>query len=146
MGPVSLLEIEKREMIRVIHEEHDFSDRFVAHMLKRNVRVEEDLVDQLFNSERETPGSSTSVDRPLWKRRKAGENRGTRFSRHFGGNGRDHSKPRQLFHEQVSETRLHQIQRRPTGKRFSTSRHSSRLSPPSHPFLIWSHGPGVSSR
>ena len=50
MGPVSVLEIEKREMIRVIHEEHDFSDRFVAHMLKRNVRVEEDLVDQLFNS------------------------------------------------------------------------------------------------
>jgi CRP/FNR family transcriptional regulator, cyclic AMP receptor protein len=50
MGPVSALEIEKREMIRVIHEEHDFSDRFVAHMLKRNVRVEEDLVDQLFNS------------------------------------------------------------------------------------------------
>jgi CRP/FNR family transcriptional regulator, cyclic AMP receptor protein len=50
MGPVSVLEIEKREMIRVLHEEHDFSDRFVAHMLKRNVRVEEDLVDQLFNS------------------------------------------------------------------------------------------------
>jgi CRP/FNR family cyclic AMP-dependent transcriptional regulator len=46
----SALEIEKREMIRVIHEEHEFSDRFVAHMLKRNVRVEEDLVDQLFNS------------------------------------------------------------------------------------------------
>jgi CRP/FNR family cyclic AMP-dependent transcriptional regulator len=50
MGPVSVLEIEKREMIRVIHEEPEFSDRFVAHMLKRNVRVEEDLVDQLFNS------------------------------------------------------------------------------------------------
>jgi len=50
MGPASVLEIEKGEMIRVIHEEHKFSDRFVAHMLKRNVRVEEDLVDQLFNS------------------------------------------------------------------------------------------------
>lgn len=46
----SVLEIEKREMIRVLHEEHEFSDRFIAHMLKRNVRVEEDLVDQLFNS------------------------------------------------------------------------------------------------
>ena len=50
MIPSSVLEIDKKEMIRVIHEEHDFSDRFVAHMLKRNVRVEEDLVDQLFNS------------------------------------------------------------------------------------------------
>ena len=50
MEAVSLLKINKSEMIRVIHEEHEFSDRFVAHMLKRNVRFEEDLVDQLFNS------------------------------------------------------------------------------------------------
>jgi CRP/FNR family transcriptional regulator, cyclic AMP receptor protein len=50
MTPASVLEIDKREMLRVLHEEHDFSDRFVAHMLRRNVRVEEDLVDQLFNS------------------------------------------------------------------------------------------------
>ena len=34
----------------MIHDEHEFSDRFVAHMLQRNVRVEEDLADQLFNS------------------------------------------------------------------------------------------------
>jgi CRP/FNR family transcriptional regulator, cyclic AMP receptor protein len=50
IAPSSILEIENSEMIRVIHEEHEFSDRFVAHMLKRNVRIEEDLVDQLFNS------------------------------------------------------------------------------------------------
>ena len=48
--PTSVLEIQKEEMLRVIHEEREFSDRFVAHMLRRNVRVEEDLVDQLFNS------------------------------------------------------------------------------------------------
>ena len=50
MEPSSALAIEKPEMIRVIHQENTFSDRFVAHMLKRNVRIEEDLVDQLFNS------------------------------------------------------------------------------------------------
>ncbi|MGD0966167.1 MAG: Crp/Fnr family transcriptional regulator [Candidatus Acidiferrales bacterium] len=50
MSPTSVLEIKKQEMIRVIHEEPEFSDRFVAHMLRRNVRIEEDLVDQLFNS------------------------------------------------------------------------------------------------
>jgi CRP/FNR family transcriptional regulator, cyclic AMP receptor protein len=50
MNPVSVLEIEKPELMRVLHEEHQFSDRFVAHMLKRNVRIEEDLVDQMFNS------------------------------------------------------------------------------------------------
>ena len=37
-------------MIRVLHAEHTFSDRFISYMLSRNIRVEEDLVDQLFNS------------------------------------------------------------------------------------------------
>jgi CRP/FNR family cyclic AMP-dependent transcriptional regulator len=46
----ALLMIEKNEMMRVLHAEHEFSDRFIAHMLSRNIRVEEDLVDQLFNS------------------------------------------------------------------------------------------------
>ncbi len=48
--PTTVLVIEKKEMIRVLHGEHEFSDRFIAHMLSRNIRVEEDLVDQLFNS------------------------------------------------------------------------------------------------
>jgi CRP-like cAMP-binding protein len=48
--PTSLLVIEKNEMIRVLHAEHAFSDRFLAHMLSRNIRIEEDLIDQLFNS------------------------------------------------------------------------------------------------
>jgi CRP/FNR family cyclic AMP-dependent transcriptional regulator len=48
--PTAVLIIGKKEMIRVIHEEHRFSDRFLAHMIKRNVRVEEDLADQIFNS------------------------------------------------------------------------------------------------
>jgi CRP/FNR family cyclic AMP-dependent transcriptional regulator len=46
----TVLVIDKKEMSRVLHEEHAFSDRFIAHMLSRNIRVEEDLVDQLFNS------------------------------------------------------------------------------------------------
>jgi len=37
-------------MVRTLHEQHEFSDRFIAHMLARNIRIEEDLVDQLFNS------------------------------------------------------------------------------------------------
>jgi CRP/FNR family transcriptional regulator, cyclic AMP receptor protein len=50
IAPTSVLVIEKDEMMRVLHGEHEFSDRFIAHMLARNIRVEEDLVDQLFNS------------------------------------------------------------------------------------------------
>ena len=46
----TVLIIEKNEVIRVLHEEHEFSDRFIAYTLARNARVEEDLIDQLFNS------------------------------------------------------------------------------------------------
>jgi CRP-like cAMP-binding protein len=42
--------IEKDEMVRLLHAEHALSDRFINHMLVRNIRIEEDLVDQLFNS------------------------------------------------------------------------------------------------
>jgi CRP/FNR family transcriptional regulator, cyclic AMP receptor protein len=48
--PTTLLVIEKKEMIRLLHVEHAFSDRFVAYMLTRNIRIEQDLIDQLFNS------------------------------------------------------------------------------------------------
>ena len=48
--PTTLLVVEKNEMIRVLHAEHAFSDRFVSYMLLRNIRVEGDLIDQLFNS------------------------------------------------------------------------------------------------
>jgi CRP/FNR family transcriptional regulator, cyclic AMP receptor protein len=50
VAPTTVLVIEKDEMIRALHGEHEFSDRFIAYMLARNIRVEEDLVDQLFNS------------------------------------------------------------------------------------------------
>jgi CRP/FNR family transcriptional regulator, cyclic AMP receptor protein len=42
--------IEKGEMLKVLHEQHALSDQFIAFMLARNIRIEEDLIDQLFNS------------------------------------------------------------------------------------------------
>ncbi len=48
--PTIILAIEKNEMSRVLHEENELSGRFISHLLSRNIRVEEDLVDQLFNS------------------------------------------------------------------------------------------------
>jgi CRP/FNR family transcriptional regulator, cyclic AMP receptor protein len=49
-APTTLLVIEKNEMIRVLHAEHAFSDLFLSYMLSRNIKIEEDLIDQLFNS------------------------------------------------------------------------------------------------
>ncbi len=48
--PTTVLRIQKGEMMRTLHEQSALSDRFIAHMLVRNIRIEEDLVDQLFNS------------------------------------------------------------------------------------------------
>jgi CRP/FNR family cyclic AMP-dependent transcriptional regulator len=50
VAPTAMLFIEKAEMIRALHAEHAFSDRFITYMLARNIRIEEDLIDQLFNS------------------------------------------------------------------------------------------------
>jgi len=46
----TVLVVEKGEMFKVLHEQHALSDRFIRFMLARNIRIEEDLVDQLFNS------------------------------------------------------------------------------------------------
>jgi CRP/FNR family transcriptional regulator, cyclic AMP receptor protein len=46
----TILVIEKKQMVKVLHKQHALSDRFIAHMLARNVRTEQDLIDQLFNS------------------------------------------------------------------------------------------------
>jgi CRP/FNR family transcriptional regulator, cyclic AMP receptor protein len=48
--PTTVLIIEKDEMTRVLHTEHALSDRFISHIFARNIRVEADLIDQLFNS------------------------------------------------------------------------------------------------
>jgi CRP-like cAMP-binding protein len=50
VGPCSVLVIEKEAMARLLREEPAFSDRFISYMLSRNIRIEADLVDQLFNS------------------------------------------------------------------------------------------------
>ena len=50
IAPTRALVIEKGEMIRLLHREHELSDLFITCMLRRNIRIEEDLIDQLFNS------------------------------------------------------------------------------------------------
>lgn len=50
VAPTTVLVIDKDEMIRVLHGEHELADRFISYMLARNIRVEADLIDQLFNS------------------------------------------------------------------------------------------------
>ena len=48
--PSVILFVSKDKMVKLLHQQHGMSDRFISHMLSRNIRIEEDLVDQLFNS------------------------------------------------------------------------------------------------
>ena len=48
--PTTLLVMDKNELLRVLHTQHELSDYFITYMLSHNIRVEEDLIDQLFNS------------------------------------------------------------------------------------------------
>lgn len=50
MAPATILAVEKQEMVRQLHAQPAFADHFLTHMLTRNIRIEEDLIDQLFNS------------------------------------------------------------------------------------------------
>ena len=50
MAPTTVLIVPKQQMISLLHEQHAFSTVFITHMLARNIRIEADLVDQLFNS------------------------------------------------------------------------------------------------
>ncbi|SRR6266851_2830846 len=50
ISPSAVLLVAKTQMVRLLHKQHAMSDRFISHMLARNIRIEEDLIDQLFNS------------------------------------------------------------------------------------------------
>jgi CRP/FNR family transcriptional regulator, cyclic AMP receptor protein len=50
MAPCTIITVEKDDMVRQLHAQPTFADRFLTHMLTRNIRIEEDLIDQLFNS------------------------------------------------------------------------------------------------
>jgi CRP/FNR family transcriptional regulator, cyclic AMP receptor protein len=50
MSPCAIISVEKPDMVRQLHTDPAFADRFLTHMLTRNIRIEEDLIDQLFNS------------------------------------------------------------------------------------------------
>ena len=83
--PSTVLVIEKNEMFKVLHEQHALSDRFITFMLARNIRIEEDLVDQLFNS------SEKRLARTLL------------LLARYGEDDRPHALLRKISHETLAE-------------------------------------------
>jgi CRP/FNR family cyclic AMP-dependent transcriptional regulator len=71
--PATLLLIDTKEMKRALHDEHALSDRFIAYMLERNIKIEEDLIDHLFNSSEKRLARTLLLlarygmqEKPLW--------------------------------------------------------------------------------
>ena len=67
MTDCEILRVERKTMMDALHREPALSEMFVAYLLARNIRYEEDLVDQLFNSSEKAPGASVAVARSLWQ-------------------------------------------------------------------------------
>ncbi len=103
MGPCSILAVEKPEMVRQLHAQRAFADRFLTHMLTKNIRIEADLIDQMFNP------SEKRLARTLLLLARYGEPEAShrvlpRVSQEDPGrDGRHHAFACQLLHEQVSE-------------------------------------------
>jgi CRP/FNR family cyclic AMP-dependent transcriptional regulator len=109
----SIVRLEKSAMIAVLHDEPVFSALFISYLLTRNIRIEEDLVDQLFNSSEKR---LARVFFAVGQLRKGGETRGGDPQGQPGNPGRDdrhYPVAGELFHEQIPQTRLHRIQRQP---------------------------------
>ena len=127
MAPCTVLVVEKPEMVRQLHTRPAFANRFLTHMLTRNIRIEEDLIDQLFNS------SEKRLARALLLLARYGDPEAVsqRASEGVSGaprrDGRHDALARQLLHEQVPEARVHRIQRRPEDQPLPPQRRAPRL-------------------
>ena len=122
-----IMRFDKAAMVRALHDEPKFSELFISHLLARNVRVEADLVDQLFNSSEKRLARLLLLMANFGKERrpeqvimKVSQENSRRDDRHDAIAG-------EFLHEQIQEIGLHRLQRRP--------KRSPRI-----PWLIIEHG------
>ncbi len=121
MSECCVLRIRRQEIARKLHAEENFAECFVSHILRRNIRMEEDLVDQLFNSTEKRLARTllllaqySNNDGPLRVLPKDSRSSSQRWS--------DHPSPGQLLHEQVQEAPIHRYRR----GRCESQQHASR--------------------
>jgi len=100
-----IVQIAKADIARVIHEEPAFAELFIAHLLARNSRVEEDLVDQLFNSSEKRLAQILLLLANFGKVKSGGANHSENQPRDTGGDDRHDAISREFFHEQISGIR-----------------------------------------
>jgi CRP/FNR family cyclic AMP-dependent transcriptional regulator len=127
MARCMIISVEKADMVRQLYARPAFADRFLTHMLTRNIRIEEDLIDQLFNS------SEKRLARTLMLLARYGEPEAShrtlpRVSQETLAEMVRTTRSR--VHEQLSEARIHRVQRRLEDQQLSSERRLARLTPP----------------
>jgi CRP/FNR family transcriptional regulator, cyclic AMP receptor protein len=125
----TLYRIEKPLMMRVLHEQHEVSEFFITHLLSRNIRFEEDLVDQLFNSSEKRLARILLLLAHFGKEGRTENCPPRNQSGAPGPNGRYHPVASQSFHEQVPHAGLYRLhgRRRVDGKQWPLERDLERL-------------------
>ena len=125
----SIVRIEKADTVRVLHDEPAFSEMFLHYLLSRNIRIEEDLVDHLFNSSEKRLARVLLLLANFGKEGKP-ETVIPKISQEtlaeIIGTTRSQS---QLLHEQVPQAGLHQLQRPPGSSQLTVERRPARLIP-----------------
>ena len=99
-----IVRLEKAAIVRVIHQEPAFSGMFIAHLLARAIRVEADLVDQLFNSSEKRLGPAAPAVGELWQGRETGADPRENQPGDACGYDRNDPVPGEFLHEQISKT------------------------------------------
>ena len=107
--------IDKATMIRVLHEQPTLSEMFMAFLLSRNIQIEADLVDQLFNSSERRLARVLLLLANFGKDGDDGDGHSEDQPGDPGGPGRHDALADQLLHEQVPQARLDRVQRQLEG-------------------------------
>jgi hypothetical protein len=127
MTDCDLLRVNKKAMMEAVHGEHAFPDMFVAYLLARNIRYEEELVDQLFNSSEKRLARVLLLLAHFGKGGHSGKRGSQDQSGDPGRDDRHHSLATQLFHEPVQEAGFHPLQRRIPGPQLAAQCRAPRL-------------------
>ena len=128
--PSAILLVGKEQMVRLLHKQHAMSDRFIAHMLARNIRIEEDLIDQLFNSSEKRLARTLLLLARYGKQDKPARMVPKISQETLAEDGRHDALARELLPEQVQEARLHRVRRRAAAQdqQLAAERRPARLS------------------
>ena len=97
------MRLQKTAIIRVLHDEHAFSEMFISHLLARTIRVEADLVDQLFNSSEKRLARALLLLANFGKEGRPEPIIANVSQANARGDDRDHAPPCVSFHEQISD-------------------------------------------